>query len=180
MSVLISLVLCLAISSSAVFGQRTISVTNRCPHTIWVGQSTNDDGAPLDGGIRQLDANANTVINIPDGGWKGRLWPKTGCNGEGQECKFGQAIPPCGPNGCTPPADTKVEFNFPPAQEQTDVWYDISLVDGYSLPVEIVPSQTVRFILGSYSLFVKKINGISNFFSIDQHMHCNKLPFSVG
>lgn len=70
----------------------------------------------------------------------GRFWPKTGCDGGGQNCETGQSVSPCGRNGCDPPAETKVEFFFPPAGDRNNVWYDISLVDGYSLPVQIVPS----------------------------------------
>lgn len=70
----------------------------------------------------------------------GRFWPKTGCDGNGQNCVSGQSVPPCGPRGCDPPAETKVEFYFPAAGASGSVWYDVSLVDGYSLPAEIVPS----------------------------------------
>ena len=41
--------------------------------------------------------------------------------------------------GCQPPADTKIEFNFPPQPPTSDSWYDISLVDGYSLAMSITP-----------------------------------------
>jgi hypothetical protein len=44
-----------------------------------------------------------------------------------------------GCTGCQPPADTKVEFYFPSQPPHEDSWYDISLVDGYSLPMKIVP-----------------------------------------
>lgn len=46
--------------------------------------------------------------------------------------------------GCQPPAETKIEFFFPPAGDPRNVWYDISLVDGYSLSMEIIPSKKVR------------------------------------
>lgn len=70
----------------------------------------------------------------------GRFWPKQGCDANGQNCEVGQSIDPCNAGGCDPPAETKVEFFFPPSNDWGDVWYDISLVDGYSLPVEIIPS----------------------------------------
>ena len=41
--------------------------------------------------------------------------------------------------GCQPPADTKIEFNFPPQPPTSDSWYDISLVEGYSLAMSITP-----------------------------------------
>ena len=34
---------------------------------------------------------------------------------------------------------SKVEFYFPSQPPREDAWYDISLVDGYSLPMKIVP-----------------------------------------
>lgn len=143
MSPLLSLIVCLSILAPLAFGARTIRVNNRCGRTIWIGQSTNDNGTPLRGGVRRLTSNTNTVFNIPDSGWAGRLWPKIGCNGQGQACTFGQSVPPCGKGGCTPPADTKVEFFFPQARSRKSIWYDISLVDGYSLPAEIIPSRIV-------------------------------------
>lgn len=33
-----------------------------------------------------------------------------------------------------------MEFFFPPVGDSGDIWYDVSLVDGYSLPAEIIPS----------------------------------------
>lgn len=70
----------------------------------------------------------------------GRFWPKSGCDHTGHNCEVGQSVDPCNPGGCDPPAETKVEFFFPPVNDPYDVWYDVSLVDGYSLPAEIIPS----------------------------------------
>ncbi len=78
-------------------------------------------------------------FKIPGSGWAGRFWPKIGCDGSGYNCQFGDSVPPCPAGGCHPPADTKVEFNFPPQPPNRDAWYDVSLVDGYSLPMSIVP-----------------------------------------
>ena len=80
-------------------------------------------------------------FQIPISGWAGRFWPKIGCDSTGYNCEFGDSIPPCPPEGCQPPADTKVEFNFAPQPPNRDSWYDISLVDGYSLPMKIVPRE---------------------------------------
>ena len=81
----------------------------------------------------------NLYFQIPTSGWAGRFWPKTGCDNSGYNCEFGDSVPPCPVGGCQPPADTKVEFNFPPQPPNQDSWYDVSLVDGYSLPMRIVP-----------------------------------------
>jgi len=78
------------------------------------------------------------LTQIPSNQWAGRMWPKIGCDGGGLNCLFGQSSPPCPSGGCQPPADTKIEFFFP-RNFAGQAWYDISLVDGFSLPVDIVP-----------------------------------------
>jgi hypothetical protein len=108
---------------------------------VWVSPLTNAQGPPLAGGIVKLNNQASYAYQIPDSGWGGRFWPKTGCDGSGQNCEVGQSSDPCGPTGCDPPADTKVEFFFPPSSDPNDVWYDVSLVDGYSLAAEIIPDR---------------------------------------
>lgn len=120
---------------------RQVIFQNRCPGTVWISPLNNANSPPI-GGIRGMYPNDVIIYNIPDSGWSGRFWPKTGCNGTGQECQVGQSIPPCPAAGCQAPAETKVEFSFPNGSSGS-VWYDISLVDGYSLPMEIIPSRQV-------------------------------------
>lgn len=114
-----------------------LSIKNSCSVPIWVQTQPNANMPPLSDGIVKLAPNASHSYNIT-GNWAGRFWPKTKCDQNGNNCATGQSAPPCPTGGCQPPADTKVEFNFDdPGTNQS--WYDISLVDGYSLPVEIVP-----------------------------------------
>ncbi|XP_021955579.1 glucan endo-1,3-beta-glucosidase [Folsomia candida] len=120
---------------------RQITFNNRCGRDIWISPLTNGNGAPLPDGIRRLSNSGSYTYQIPNGGWGGRFWPKTGCDGSGQNCEVGQSMPPCPAGGCQPPAETKVEFFFPRTGAADSVWYDVSLVDGYSLPAEIVPSR---------------------------------------
>lgn len=119
---------------------RNIEFTNKCSHDVWVHPLTNAQGPPLPGGIQRLGYYGVYNYPIPDGGWGGRFWPKINCDQNGNECEFGQSVDPCPAGGCHPPAETKVEFFFPPSNDPNDIWYDISLVDGYSLPVDILPS----------------------------------------
>jgi len=120
---------------------RQISFTNKCSFPIWVSPLTNDNGAPLPDGIVRVNQGTAHTYQIPNGGWGGRFWPKSGCDANGQNCEVGQSVAPCPAGGCQPPAETKVEFFFPPLGNGNDVWYDVSLVDGYSLPAQIVPSS---------------------------------------
>ncbi|KAJ6643403.1 Glucan endo-1,3-beta-glucosidase [Pseudolycoriella hygida] len=120
--------------------QRKITFVNRCAYPIWINPLTSANGPQLGNGIQRLEKNAQITYNIPDSGWEGRFWPKTECDNNGQKCAVGQSVNPCPSNGCQPPADTKIEFFYPLVGNPNTVWYDISLVDGYSLPMEIIPS----------------------------------------
>ena len=116
-----------------------LSVENSCDFTIWLATTPNFGQQPLPGGNARVDPGQKYVYQIPGGGWAGRFWPKINCDASGEACEFGQSSPPCPSQGCQPPADTKVEFYFPSQPPHEDSWYDISLVDGYSLPMRIVP-----------------------------------------
>ncbi|KAG4078478.1 hypothetical protein HA402_009190 [Bradysia odoriphaga] len=123
-------------------GARTITFKSRCAEQIWINPFTSADGPVLGNGVTPISPNGQVTFTIPDSGWAGRFWPKTGCNSNGQSCTVGQSVPPCPSTGCQPPADTKVEFFYPPKNDAIGaVWYDVSLVDGYSLPMEIIPSR---------------------------------------
>ena len=114
-----------------------------CHHTFVfrVAVSSNSGSPHLPGANARLDTGASIIYQIPAGGWAGRIWPKIQCDGSGNNCLFGQSSPPCPPNGCQPPADTKAEFNF---VGNGEAWYDISLVDGDSNLVLIVPKKQVN------------------------------------
>lgn len=116
-----------------------LAVVNNCPFPTWLANTPNTGFPSLPGGTVQLASGQRYVYQISNSGWAGRFWPKTGCDQSGTNCQFGDSAPPCPARGCQPPADTKIEFNFPPQPPKTDSWYDISLVDGYSLPIQIVP-----------------------------------------
>lgn len=88
----------LALVSCAV-AQRRITFNNRCEEPIWINPLTSENGPGLVGGIKRLAQNAHTIYTIPDSGWKGRFWPKTGCDGNSQRCKVGQSVPPCPAEG---------------------------------------------------------------------------------
>lgn len=127
---------------SVVLSSRTIRFSNRCNEDIWISPLTNAQGPTLSPGIKHIRQGSHFSYNIPNNGWGGRFWPKMGCDGSGNNCQVGQSVPPCPRGGCDPPAETKVEFFFPPLGQRNDVWYDISLVDGYSIAAEIIPSKT--------------------------------------
>lgn len=130
-----------AVVPDLVFSSRSIEFTNRCQEDIWIAPLTNNQGPILAPGIKKISRGSSFSYQIPNGGWGGRFWPKMGCDGSGNSCRVGQSVPPCPSTGCQPPAETKVEFFFPRLGDGKDVWYDISLVDGYSIAAEITPSK---------------------------------------
>jgi Thaumatin family len=138
---LLSLLLLSINPQSAIAQEHTIrlSVTNQCNFPVWMATIPNANIAPLADGTVKLSQGQSHNYSIPRSGWAGRFWPKVGCDSHGMNCEAGEAIPPCPPSGCQPPADTKVEINFPNLDSQIQAWYNISLVDGYSLPIEIKP-----------------------------------------
>lgn len=134
-------------------GLRYIKVVNKNTIPIWIQSQPNKNQPSLKNGrIVKLNPNKCVKYDISDAGWAGRLWAKVECDSNGVNCKFGQSLPPCPAAGCQPPAETKVEFFIPAISSSAASYYDISLVDGYSLGAEITPYSNVR---GFIFIFVK-------------------------
>jgi hypothetical protein len=123
---------------------RKLTFVNGCKGTIWIASQPNAGIATKLPALVEIAAGKTYAyeINSKDG-WAGRFWPKTGCDASGYNCVSGDSIPPCGggtdAGPCEPPADTKVEFAFFENGGSKRSFYDISLVDGYSLPFYIKP-----------------------------------------
>ncbi|GLU04587.1 hypothetical protein SLE2022_217250 [Rubroshorea leprosula] len=117
----------------------TFNIINKCDYTVWPGTLGNT----------QLDS---TGFELPSGGsrsfqahpnWSGRFWGRTGCTSDpttGQltcltgDCRSNQVE--CNGNAASPPA-TLAEFTI---GSGTQDFYDVSLVDGYNLPMIVEPS----------------------------------------
>ncbi|CAK9186956.1 unnamed protein product [Ilex paraguariensis] len=109
--------------------------TNKCDYTVWPGIL----GTPsLDSTGFELTKGSTRSFQAPTG-WSGRFWGRTGCNfdGSGQgscstaDCGSGQIE--CNGAGATPPA-TLAEFTLGSGSQD---FYDVSLVDGYNLPMVV-------------------------------------------
>ncbi|KAJ3682584.1 hypothetical protein LUZ60_015157 [Juncus effusus] len=121
----------------------SFNFVNNCGGTVWPGILSNAGSAKLDTTGFELPPGASRVLQAPTG-WSGRFWGRTGCSfdltGRGvcstADCGSNQIE--CNNNGATPPA-TLVEFTLASAASTRD-FYDVSLVDGYNLPIMVQPT----------------------------------------
>ena len=120
-------------------GQREFIFINQCPQTLFVGAF--GDPVPAGGGFR-LEPNQRHTITVPNAVWTGRFWGRTDCAfdaGGAGTCSTGdcgRGLLCGGATGRTPA--TLAEFTLSPGGPNPD-FYDLSLVDGYNLPMAITP-----------------------------------------
>ncbi|KAJ9458054.1 Thaumatin-like protein 1 [Diplonema papillatum] len=138
----------------ASIAKKSIVVTNRCSHTVWPGMNgrhpgpngayffgTKDSANPA--GF-ELKAGASKTISIPNGIASFTIWPRTGCSvgSDGRfTCETGECGNPnnnwdgtcynSGPEGGNLLAEATVN-------RAGSSFYDLSQVDGYTLPLSIV------------------------------------------
>ncbi|KAK6913189.1 Thaumatin family [Dillenia turbinata] len=127
------------LSGHGVTGTITIYVSNKCPFPIWPATAPNS-GQPViaDGGF-SLQPGQTHRIWAPVT-WTGRIWARTGCSFRSNwkpACQTGDCDGRLACNGTigVPPA-TLIEFSFGPDKTKPS-FYDVSLVDGYNLPVSV-------------------------------------------
>ncbi|KAK6929379.1 Thaumatin family [Dillenia turbinata] len=132
-----SLFISLAISDGT-----QLIIVNNCKESIWPG-ILGSAGHPFlkDGGFH-LSSGEQVVLEAPEN-WSGRIWGRQGCcfdekTGKGS-CQTGDCsgLLKCIGNGGTPPA-TLVEMTLGTPKSPLH-FYDVSLVDGFNLPVSMIP-----------------------------------------
>ncbi|XP_077246565.1 thaumatin-like protein 1 [Tasmannia lanceolata] len=119
----------------------TFTFTNNCDYTVWPGILSNSGSPKLETTGFELPKGSSQSFQAPTG-WSGRFWGRTGCNfdnsGQGTcttaDCGSGQIE--CNGSGAAPPA-TLAEFTL---GSGTQDFYDVSLVDGYNLPMVVMGS----------------------------------------
>uniref|UniRef100_A0ACD5ZGU4 Uncharacterized protein n=1 Tax=Avena sativa TaxID=4498 RepID=A0ACD5ZGU4_AVESA len=122
----------------------TFTFVNRCGDTVWPGALSNAGTARLATTGFELPPGASRAVPAPSS-WSGRLWARTGCAQDAATGRLVCATGDCGSGaaecagaGASPPA-TLAEFTLGGAGGGLD-FYDVSLVDGYNLPVLVEPS----------------------------------------
>ncbi|KAJ0964195.1 hypothetical protein J5N97_029317 [Dioscorea zingiberensis] len=121
----------------------TFTFTNNCQTTVWPGTLSNAGSAPLQTTGFELPSGESRSIQAPTG-WSGRFWARTGCTLSPSnhlscstgDCGSGQLE--CAGSGAAPPA-TLAEFTLSGPLSSKD-FYDVSLVDGYNVPVIVQPT----------------------------------------
>ncbi|KAL6707447.1 hypothetical protein ACN47E_004017 [Coniothyrium glycines] len=119
-------------------------VTNHCPGDIWPGISTQSGSGPGENGFKLEPGETRNQTVSED--WQGRVWGRTNCSfnddgtgpssGSGKACLSGDCngILNCQVGGDVPVS--LAEFTLDAGDGHT--YYDISLVDGYNVPMAIV------------------------------------------
>uniref|UniRef100_A0A0E0M7M4 Thaumatin-like protein n=1 Tax=Oryza punctata TaxID=4537 RepID=A0A0E0M7M4_ORYPU len=124
----------------------TFRVVNKCPFPVWPAAAPNTGHPVLAGGGFLLPPGQSRLVSAP-ATWNGRFWGRTGCNftsttnhhggANAAACLTGDCDGRLACNGTAgaPPA-TLVEVDLHEDQSKGSS-YDVSLVDGYNLPVAV-------------------------------------------
>ncbi|GMN48702.1 hypothetical protein TIFTF001_017867 [Ficus carica] len=124
----------------------SFKIVNKCRSTIWPGflSGANSPSLPTTGFA--LRSGESRSFHVPRA-WSGRFWARTHC-GRDSAGKFtcltgdcGSGRVECEGSGAKPPASL-AEFTLNGADGLD--FYDVSLVDGYNLPMLIVPRRGTR------------------------------------
>ncbi|CAA3029265.1 Hypothetical predicted protein [Olea europaea subsp. europaea] len=126
---------------TGVYSAATFTIVNKCEFTVWPGILSNAGIAPLSTTGFSLQKGEARTIDAPSA-WGGRLWGRTLCS-EDSTGKFSCITGDCGSGkmecvggGATPPA-TLAEFTLDGSGGMD--FYDVSLVDGYNVPMLVIP-----------------------------------------
>ncbi|KAF8405389.1 hypothetical protein HHK36_010293 [Tetracentron sinense] len=118
----------------------SFTMVNKCSHTVWPGILASAGTTPLSTTGFALEKDETKTLSAP-ASWSGRFWGRTLCS-EDSTGKFSCVTGDCGSEkiecaggGAAPPA-TLAEFTLNGAGGLD--FYDVSLVDGYNLPMLIV------------------------------------------
>ncbi|URE27591.1 hypothetical protein MUK42_05852 [Musa troglodytarum] len=122
-------------------GEVQLVLVNHCNYGVWPGVLGSVGHNSPEGGGFHLGIGQEAVLAVPSG-WSGRIWGRQGCcfdeKGKGS-CDSGDCggLLRCNGTGGTPPA-TVVEMTLGTHRSPLH-YYDVSLVEGFNLPVTIAP-----------------------------------------
>jgi hypothetical protein len=127
---------------SGVISSGTFTLLNKCDKTVWPGILSNAGISQLSTTGFALRSGESKTINAPSN-WGGRIFARTYCSQNESTGLFSCVTGDCGSgklecdgNNAAPPA-TLAEFTLDGSGGLD--FYDVSLVDGYNLPMLVVP-----------------------------------------
>ncbi|XP_004292943.1 PREDICTED: thaumatin-like protein 1b [Fragaria vesca subsp. vesca] len=133
----------LLISCVTSVNSTTFTFINRCDYAVYPGTLSGSSSPPLETTGFQLQPGESRSLQAPPS-WSGRFWGRTGCNFDPTTGQGSCTSADCGSNqlqcngaGAIPPA-TLAEFTI--GSGDTKDFYDVSLVDGFNLPMLVEPS----------------------------------------
>ncbi|KAG7557470.1 Thaumatin family [Arabidopsis suecica] len=113
----------------------TFDILNRCSYTVWAAASP--------GGGRRLNPGQSWRLDVAAGTKMARIWGRTNCNfdssGRGR-CETGDCSGGLQCTGWGQPPNTLAEYAL--NQYNNLDFYDISLVDGFNIPMEFSPTSS--------------------------------------
>jgi hypothetical protein len=118
------------------YGDPTVTVINQCSSTLKVGSSRDTE---YFGDIVDVPAGSEYTYTFPIN-WSGRIWGRMTCSGDN-----------CFKSGMGSPASL-AEFHF---LDSGKVYYDISFVDGFNLPMVVAPVKKLTGGTGSNENYCK-------------------------
>lgn len=134
----IFLLFSLLLISHGAFGAK-FTFVNKCDYTVWPGILSGAGSLNFDTTGFELRKGSSMSFQAP-ARWSGRFWGRTGCSFDGAgrgscltaDCGSGEIE--CNGAGAAPPA-TLAEFTLGSGAVSSLDFYDVSLVDGYNLPM---------------------------------------------
>ncbi|CAD5235096.1 unnamed protein product [Bursaphelenchus xylophilus] len=114
-------------------------LVNKCKRNVWPG--IYGQGTIPEGGGFKLSPHGEKNITVPFSWVAGRVWPRTGCKGEGEQffCDVGACGTSFQCNGKTGEVPVSLaEITLAKDSNDQD-YYDISFVDGSSIPMSMEP-----------------------------------------
>ncbi|CAK7351231.1 unnamed protein product [Dovyalis caffra] len=117
----------------------TFTITNNCIYTVWPAIVPDQSTVNTTG--FSLEKNESRILTAP-ASWVGRIWGRTNCT-EDSSGNFSCITGDCGSgklecSGPGAPPTTLAEFTTGSTNGLD--FYDVSLVDGFNLPLLVVPS----------------------------------------
>ena len=105
---------------------RTFTVINKCAATVWAATLP---ATTFPGGLVEMAPGYSFVVGV-DNGWSGRIWGKTECMTSGATTTCASSAFPASL------AELTLTNTLPTGLD----FYDVSLVDGFNLPIELAPN----------------------------------------